>query len=267
MENIKYIILGIFQGITEPIPVSSSGHLVILRRLISAEFFYNLNFEIIVNFGSLIAVIYFFRNDLKTILNDFFSYLKTKEKKAKSNYNYTWLIIIGTIPAAIIGLIAKDLIEANLSNIKIIGFALLLTASFLFIIKDMKGTKEDHKITIKDALVIGLFQAVALIPGISRSGATIVGSMFRNLKRETAFKYSFLLFIPVSVASMVLGLKDILQDESIVNLLVPYFLGLVGSTIFTYYALGWFNNIIKKGKLIYFVYYCLIVGVLVILFL
>lgn len=266
METIKYIILGLLQGITEPIPISSSGHLVIFRNLINDTFFNDLNFEIIVHFGSLLSILYFFRNDLKVIIKDFFTYLKTKNQKSKTNFKYGWIIIIGTFPAAILGLILKDTIEANLSNIKIIGVALIITAIFLYSIRNFKGHKDDHQITIKDALIIGLFQTVALFPGISRSGATLVGGMYNNLKRETAFKYSFMLYIPISIASMILGIKDLITADNLKSLILPYTLGMIVSIIATYYALTWFKDIIKKGKLIYFVYYCLIIGSLVIIF-
>ena len=266
METIRYIILGILQGITEPIPISSSGHLVIFRNLINDTFFSDLNFEIIVNFGSLLAVLYFFRKDLIKIIREFFIYVKTKNMNMKNNFNYVWLIIIGTIPAALSGLILKDIIELNLSNIKIIGVSLIITSMFLYSIRNMKGKKEENNITIKDALIIGLFQVAALLPGISRSGSTIVGGMYNNLKREAAFRFSFMLYIPISLATMVLGVKDLMKMDNINSLLVPYTLGMIVSALATYFALGWFRDIMKKGKLIYFVYYCLIVGTLVILF-
>jgi undecaprenyl-diphosphatase len=267
METIKYIILGILQGFTEPIPISSSGHLIIFRKLINLNFLNDLNFEIIVNFGSLLAVVFFFKKDIIKIIKDFIIYLKTNNKESKENYKYIWLIIIGTIPAGIIGLFLKDIIELYLNNIKIIGLSLLFTAFSLFLIKDMKGQKEKNQLNIKDAIIIGLFQIIALIPGISRSGITIVGGMFRNLNRNTAFKYSFMLYIPISVATMILGIKDLINSTQLNTLLIPYFLGMIAATIITYYSLKWFYSIIKKGKLIYFVYYCLIVGTLVILFL
>ncbi len=266
METIKYIILGILQGVTEPIPVSSSGHLVIFRRLIDENFFSDLNFEIIVNFGSLLAILFFFRKDIADISRDFFVYLKNKDSKHKHNFDYVWLLVVGTIPAALFGLTVKDIIELNLTNIKFIGGALIITASFLYIIRNIKGTKDDNMITLKDALVIGLFQVAALLPGISRSGATIVGGMLSDLKREAAFRFSFLLFIPISLAAMVVGINDFLNLDDFNSLIVPYTLGMIVSAIATYYALGWFRDIVKKGKLIYFVYYCLIVGILVLLF-
>lgn len=266
MKLLMYIILGIIQGFTEPIPVSSSGHLVIFNSLLKVEELNDLNFEIFVNFGSFIAISYFYRKEIITIIKDLFMYIKTKNNKYYSNYKYALLIIIGTIPAGIFGLLFKNKIE-SINNIKIIGLSLLITSFMLFLIKDIKGKKKKEDITFIDALVIGLFQVIALFPGISRSGSTLVGGMSRNLDRSTAFKYSFMLYLPISIATMILGVKDVLESGISNTLLFPYFLGMIASCIVTYYSIKWFKNIMEKGKLKNFIYYCLIVGILVILFL
>lgn len=265
MNIIRYIFLGIIQGFTEPTPISSSGHILLLRHLFNFRFIYDLNFEIIVNFGSLIAVIYFYRKELLEIFNDFILYIKTRKNKYKENYNYVWLVVVGTIPAAILGLIYKDGIEA-ISSPKTVGLYLLLTAALLFIARNIKGKKDDNNITIKDALFIGFYQVIALIPGVSRSGATLVGGLFRNLKRETAFRFSFMLYIPVSIGAMILGMNNLIHSSKLDTLWFPYLFGMIASGIVTYYALRWFKNIVLKGKLIYFVYYTAIVGLIAILF-
>lgn len=267
IEFIKYIFLALIQGFTEPIPISSSGHLVIFKNIMNSAALNDLNLEIVLNFGSLIAIIIFFWKDIEKLIIDFFLYLKTKEKKYFKNFKYCILVIIGTIPAGILGLLLKDTIEGLSSNVKIIGVALLITSVCLFLIKDIKGIKEDDDITYKDALIIGLFQAVALFPGISRSGATIVGGMSRNLNRETAFKFSFILYIPISLATMILGVKDLVEANISISLALTYFICMIISGIVTYFATKWFNGIIKHGKLMYFVIYCFVVGALVIFFL
>lgn len=262
-----YILLGLIQGFTEPIPISSSGHLVIFQNLFSLNALNDLNFEIIVNFGSFIAIVIVFWNDIKTLIVDFFKYLKTKELKYYNHFKYCLLIIIGTIPAGLVGLILKDFIDGYSNNVKLIGVALLITALFLFLIRNIKGSKQDSEISFKDALIIGLFQVVALFPGISRSGSTIVGGMFSNLKREAAFKFSFMLYLPISLATMLLGTKDLIESNPNVEVLIYYIAGMIASGILTFFSVKWFKNIMSKGKLIYFVYYCLIVGILVLLFL
>lgn len=267
MILLKYLFLAIIQGLTEPIPVSSSGHLIIFRNLIRIEELNDLNFEILLNFGSLVAIVIFFWDDIISIIKDFFLYIKTKEKKYEGNFKYAWAIVIGTIPAGILGLLLKDTIEEWLNGVKIVGFALLVTALCLFLIRNIKGKKNDNEITWFDSIVIGLFQSIALLPGISRSGATLVGGMVRNLKRDTAFKFSFMLYIPISLATMVLGIKDLLIAKISLNLWMCYIICMIVTGIISYFSTKWFNGIIKSGKLIYFVYYCLIVGLLVILFL
>lgn len=265
MNLIMYMILGLLQGFTEPIPVSSSGHLVIFNALFNVEVLKDLNFEIVVNFGSLIAILFFYRKEIIDIIKDFFMYIKTKKKEYKTNYNYAWLIVIATIPAGIVGFSLKDAIE-SISSVKIVGISLLITAIMLFIIKDIKGSKSKDNMTIKDAIIVGLFQVIALFPGISRSGSTLVGGMSRDLNRETAFKFSFMLYIPISVATMILGVKDIVDSGNLNTLLLPYTLGMIVAGVVTYYSIRWFKRIMEKGKLIYFVYYCVIAGILTILF-
>lgn len=270
MELIKYIFLGIVQGITEPIPVSSSGHLLIVQKLLQG--LNTIDYEIlatITNFGSLLAILILFRKQIIQLFKGFFGYLKTKEKKYKDDYRYCWYIVIATIPAGIIGLVVQKLglFDFLEENIKFVGLTLLITSIFLFLIKDFKGIKESKEITLKDAITIGLFQVVALLPGISRSGATIVGGMFRNLKREVAFNFSFILYIPISIATAILGIKDLFEANLTLTQYMYYGISMIMAFIFTYIGTIWFKNIVKNGKLIYFVVYCIIVGSLIIIFL
>ena len=232
MKLIMYMILGLIQGFTEPIPVSSSGHLVIFNALLNVEELNDLNFEIFVNFGSFIAICLFYRKEIISIIKDFFMYIKTKDKKYEINYKYAWLIVIGTIPAGIVGFLAKDIIE-SIASVKIVGVSLLITAIMLFMVKDIKGEKEKKNMTFKDALIVGLFQVIALFPGISRSGSTLVGGMSRNLERETAFKYSFMLYLPISVATMLLGVLDVLENPISNTLILPYILGILLYQLYT----------------------------------
>lgn len=261
MLLLKYLILGIIQGFTEPLPISSSGHLRIFKSLFNSEVLSDMNFEIIVNFGSLIAILILYRNEIISIIKDFFCYIKTKEKKYKKNYKYAWLIVIGTIPAALFGIFIKDIIE-NVFTTKLVGAMLIITSLLLYMIKDIKGKKGKEDITYIDALKIGLFQVIALLPGISRSGATVVGAMKSDLKRETALNYSFMLYIPISLASMVLGVSDLINAGNLNELFIPYLVSMIAAGIVTYYAAKLFIDIMKKGKLIYFSIYCFIVGII-----
>lgn len=261
---LKYIFLGLVQGLTETIPVSSSGHLMILKRLIDL----NVDFDtiaILTNFGSLIAIIILFWKDIKEYVVNFFKYVGTKKEEYKSDYKYCWMIVLGCIPAGVIGLVVSklDLFAKIENNIKIVGISLIVTSILLFAIRNFKGKKDDKKIGVKEALTVGCFQILGLFPGISRSGSTIVGGMSAGLKRDTAFKYSFMLYIPISICATGLELLDLNLNMS----QIPYYIAaVVVSTIVTLLVTKWFRKIVSEGKLIYFSIYCLLVGLLVVLF-
>ena len=273
MKILYYIFLGILQGITEPIPVSSSGHVLIFKtlfkRLTSG---FTVDYETlatITNFGSLIAIIIIYRKEIIRLLKSFFKYIGgKKDKSTKSDYSYALKIIIATIPAGLLGIVFVKLnvLDKLENNIKFIGVMLLITALFLYLIKDFKGKKEKDNITYLDALIIGLSQMVSIIPGISRSGATIVGSMYRDLKREVAFNFSFIMYIPISIATSILGIKDLLSLNLSFGLFLLYIIAFILAFIFTYIFTKWFAKIVKEGKLIYFSIYCLIIGLCVIIF-
>ena len=276
-ELIEYILLGIMQGITEPIPVSSSGHVLILQTILSKI---NSGIDIdfgtlatITNFGSLIAIIIIFWSDIVNLIKSFFSFVFNKEsrkdKEVSLDFKYCLKIIIATIPAGVAGLIATKLglLDALEENVKFVGIMLLLTAVFLFLIKDFKGKKNRDDISFKDSIIIGLCQMISIIPGLSRSGATIVGGMFRNLKRDVAFNFSFILYIPISIATSILGIKDLLELSISSSTYILYIIAAILAGIFTYIFTKWFAKIVKEGKLIYFSIYCLVLGLVVILFL
>ena len=265
MELLKYIFLGFIQGMTETIPVSSSGHLMIFKSILDV----NVDFDtiaILTNFGSLLAIVVLFWSDIVSLVKNFFKYLKTKDENSKIEYKYCFMIVLGCIPAGFMGLLVSyfDVFEKIENNIKIVGVSLIITAILLFIIRNFKGKKDDGKIGVKEALTVGCFQILGLFPGISRSGSTIVGGMTQGLKRDTAFKYSFMLYIPMSLAAMALEIFDLNIDSS---LILYYICSIVVSFVVTLLVTKWFRKIVNNGKLIYFSIYCFIVGTLVILFL
>lgn len=264
---IKYIFLGIVQGFTEPIPISSSGHLAIFKNLLNDPIFNDFNFEILVNFGSFIAILIYFRKDLIKLIKNFFLYIKTKDKEYKTDFRYCLLLVLATLPAGIAGLLLKDTVASLSTNIKFVGGALILTSIFLFLVRNIKGEKEPKDIKPLDAVVVGLFQVIALFPGVSRSGSTLVGGMFRKFKRDTAFKFAFFLYMPISAASIILGVGDMLAINTPIETWIYYLVGMVFAGIVTYLVIGWFRRIVEKGKLIYFSAYCFIVGTLVLIFL
>lgn len=266
LDKLKYIILGIIQGLTEPLPISSSGHLVIFKNLFNLDSLNDLNFEIIVNFASFLAISFIYRKNIIKLIKDSINYLKTKNYKYENSFKYILLIILACIPAGILGLLFKDKIDLISTNVKYIGIALLITSLALFIVRKIDGKKHDNDITYKDSIIIGLFQGIALLPGISRSGSTLTGGLLRNIKKEDAVKFSFMLYLPISIASFILGIKDFTTSNNFNNLYISYILSFIFSFIATYFATKWFINIIKKKKLIYFSIYCFIVGLLVLIF-
>ncbi|MBU5468537.1 undecaprenyl-diphosphate phosphatase [Virgibacillus sp. MSJ-26] len=262
---LKYFILGTVQGLTEPLPVSSSGHMVMLRHLFAIES-NGLSFEILVNAASLLAILLIYRKDIFRLLKNGTRYLIYQNASEKSDGFYVVLLVIATVPTAITGLLFEDFISESLGSIKTVGVTLIVTAYALWLIRNLKGSKDDQQITIKDALIVGLAQSVALVPGISRSGATIVAAMLLGMKKESALRFSFLLYIPVSLGITILSIGDIVKDSQFNLLAIPYTIAFISSLIASFLALKWFINIMKKGKLIYFSLYCLAIGVLIIIF-
>ncbi|MFC7321202.1 undecaprenyl-diphosphate phosphatase [Halobacillus campisalis] len=262
---IKYLFLGIFQGFTEPIPISSSGHLVILQDLMNLQI-EGLQFEVMVNFGSLIAVLIIYREDIIRLFKNGIGFLITRDERQKDDFNFVIYLLIATIPAGLIGVLFKDSFDSLKGMTQVVGITLIITGLALWLIRNLRGRKGDGMLTWKDALIIGFAQAVALVPGISRSGATIVAAMLLGTKQQTALRFSFLLFIPVSLGTMLLSIGDLLEDD-LATLWPSYLVAFIASIIASYFSLKWFMNIMAEGNLKYFAIYCFVVGGLVWMFL
>lgn len=264
--TIKFLLLGLFQGLTEPIPISSSGHLLIAQYFLDVEIEGSVStFALLVNTASLIAVLIIYREDIQRLIVNGLRFFKVKDEETTRDFMFIVYLVVATIPAAIIGLLFQDTIDDYLSTIVTVGVTLVITGVALWLIRDIHGKRKDGNMTMKDAIIIGLAQSVALIPGISRSGATIVAAMARGINQETALRFSFLLFIPISLGGAVLSISDILNDDNLATLAVPYIMAFIGSLVASYFSLKWFMNIMAKGQLKYFAIYCFIVGPLVVL--
>lgn len=195
MSNIlESVILGLIQGITEFLPISSSGHLIATREIFGFSMAESLFFDIMIHVATALAVIVYFRKDIWRILKTFGNLIIRKEVRSEDK-NLFWAIIIGTIPAAILGLLFKDFIEGFLRSAWVVIFALIL-GSILFLIAEHLAD-QCRKLSVKKSFIIGFFQALALIPGMSRSGSTISGGLIFGLKREEAARFSFLLALPI----------------------------------------------------------------------
>ncbi|WAA13486.1 undecaprenyl-diphosphate phosphatase [Fervidibacillus halotolerans] len=255
---VKYAFLGILQGITEPIPVSSSGHLVIVQKLFGIGTNEDMSFEILMNFASLLAVLLLFKKDILSLAKGSIDYIVTRRDEKKASFLFVFYLIIATVPAGVVGILFEDEIAETFKDLHYLAGALFITGFALWMIRNLKGRKGEKNISITDALVVGVAQSFALIPGISRSGATIVAALGIGMKRETAFLFSFLLYIPVSLGTAILSFKDFQVNE----LLIPNTIAFILSFIFSYISLKWFKGIVERGNLKYFAYYCFALSIL-----
>lgn len=266
ITTIKYVFLGLLQGLTEPIPVSSSGHLVIARELFGIEA-QGLSFEIFLNTASLIAILFVYRKDIISIIQNLWRFLinGARDKDAVTDFKYTICLIIATIPVGVAGLLLKDIIGENIS-VGFVGVMLLVTGLALLFIKNKRGGKRDGDLTVKDSIIVGLAQCMALTPGISRSGASIVGAIAVGLNQKNALRFAFLLYIPVSVGTALISVGDIVNDPYMNTLWFAYLLSFIVTIIATYFAVIWLQNVMERGNLIIFVYYCFALGAFSILY-
>ncbi|NMB81978.1 MAG: undecaprenyl-diphosphatase UppP [Ignavibacteria bacterium] len=271
MEILEAIILGIIQGLTEFIPISSTGHLTVagkLMNLISESKPEEWTaFIAVIQLGTLLAVIIYFWKDLLNILKDFISDVLVKRKSfsdQSQNSKMGWFIILATIPVVIIGLGFKDIIEGALTkNLYVISASLIVLALILaFAEKTGKFNRSSGDIKWYDAIIIGIAQSLALIPGSSRSGTTITAAIFLGFNRETAARFSFLMSIPAIAAS---GLLQFYQALKYIdsNGLVILALSTVVSAIFGYLSIEFLLRYLRKKSTLIFILYLIIVGIII----
>ncbi|MEN6290642.1 MAG: undecaprenyl-diphosphatase UppP [Methanobacterium sp.] len=269
MTIIQAIILGIVQGLTEFLPVSSSAHLVLVPPLINVNYAnpsQAVAFDTLLHLGTLLAVIVYFWKDIIHIITGFVSSIldifrgkfRTGLREDPSK-RLVWLLVIGTIPAALTGILLNKQFEALFNNYAAVGFFLIITGVLLWAAERVKtGHKEIKEVSFKNALSIGIFQAFAIAPGISRSGSTIAAGLFSGLERELAARYSFLLAIPTIAGAALVQVKDIGTGlEANTAALVS---GFLAALIVGFLAIKLLLKLIKERTLMIFAYYCWIVG-------
>ncbi|MBA4309853.1 MAG: undecaprenyl-diphosphatase UppP [Chlorobiaceae bacterium] len=273
MNIFEAIILGIIQGITEFLPISSTGHLTLAGRLMNLISDSNPEqwtaFIAVIQLGTLIAIIIYFWEDLTNIILAFFKENLGERKNYKdqsTNSRLGWLVIIGTLPVVIIGLGFKDFIEgAFTKNLYVISASLIVLAIILAIAeKTAKFKKEIKDVTIVDALIVGLAQAVALIPGSSRSGTTLTAGLFLGLNREAAARFSFLLSAPAIFASGMLQLYqalDFLNNQMIFVLTIST----IVSAVSGYFTIDFLLKYLRKNSTFIFVYYRIALGIIILI--
>ena len=254
MNELTALLLGIVQGLTEFLPVSSSGHLELVKALTSVQNLpqESLLFTIILHGATALSTIVVFRKDIGEIIKDLLSF------QANASFYFSMYILISMVPAAMVGLFLEEVISTLFNqNILLVGAMLLLTGGLLFLADRAKASAKN--ITASSAITIGLLQAVAILPGISRSGATIATAVLLGIDKEKAARFSFLMVIPLIFGSMAKSLMDadnINHEDSF----SPMFIGFIGAFITGIMACKWMIAIVKKAQLTYFSYYCFIVG-------
>jgi len=243
------LVLGIVQGLTEFIPVSSSGHLVIFQHLFGVQGS-PLTFDVMVHIGTLTAVFVAFWDDILTILRNPLGKL-------------TRLIVVGCIPAGLMGFFLQPYFEKAFESLLVVGIGLLITGAVLKISEKVAdkslNMKEIRETSYGDVLFIGLLQGIAIVPGISRSGSTIAGGLLAGLDRTFAARYSFLVAIPVILGAGLVQLKDLPGNIAAENWL-PYLVGFMAAAVFGYLAIKVVMKLVRNGRLSIFSYYCWAVG-------
>jgi len=255
-ELIKTIILGIIQGLTEWLPISSTGHLKLAEHFLRLQV--PILFDVTLHIGTLIVILFFFRKDIKNILSAFAQFdFKTEDGKLIP------LIIVGTIPTAVIGVVFGEPIESTFQTTLPIATAFILCGIILYSTKDRK--EKADSITYLTAIIIGIAQGIAIIPGISRSGATIAAALLLGIKREKAFKFSFLLSIPAIIGA--LGLTLYTQFNKLITVELGWteiFAGMTVAMLVGYFALRILWKILLKEKFHFFAFYCWLLGTILI---
>lgn len=243
----KYILLGIIQGLTEFLPVSSSGHLVIMQNIFGITE-NQLAISVVLHLGTVFALIVFFFKDIVQTLR---------------NIKLLLLIIVVSIITGIIGILGKDFFESLFSSVKLVAIALIVTGIMLILTRKFMHAKRNI-MGIKDAIILGFTQAIAIIPGISRSGITISTLLFRRIDRETSFKFSFLASIPAIIGATLLEAKKInfALKTDLLNLVVGFIVSLLSGIL----ALWILKLVLQRAKLYYFGYYCIFIAIITLLF-
>ncbi len=262
LEAFKYLILGIVQGFTEPLPISSSGHVAIAQEVLNINN-PGISFEAFINFGSTIAILIYFRHDIITLFYGGLKYLRGGLKTNTTESSYLWKIFFSTLPLVFGALLIQMLGITIGDNLTVIGYALIVTAFSLFFVYNKDGKTDIKSATIMMVIFIGVGQTIALMPGISRSGMTMVFALLIGIEKKEAFKFSFLMFIPASIGALIYSIIIMISEHSFNPLFI---ISAFMAFIFTLIGLKITENFVTHNNLHYFGIYCLIIGLTVILF-
>lgn len=264
MSLIEAALLGIIQGLTEFLPISSSGHLVLAQAIMGIKV-EGIAFDIFVHFGTLLAVITFYRKDLIGILADCLklllgskSFLKTHEENYPSGAQLLGFIIIGVVPTGILGLLFKDFFESTFSNLVFVSSALIFTSVLLTLTRLAKDPSQP--LNMPKSFLIGLAQVIAFFPGVSRSGTTITAALLLGVKPTEAARYSFLLAVPLILGVTLLQSLELMADPPTTQELVYYGVGCLTAFLSGLWAIKWLLTLVQGGRFARFAYYCFTIG-------
>lgn len=270
MTYFQSIILGIIQGASEFLPISSSGHLVLAPYLFGWEIQPReaYIFDVLVQVATLAAVIIYYWDDLLSILRSFIKDLFAGKPFREAESRLGWYLLLSTIPAGVTALLIKDTLEAAFSTPRFAAYFLLAT-SMLLLLGELVGKRSRNLHTVKwiDSIIIGFFQVLALFPGISRSGATITGGLLRNFNRKSSARYSFLMAVPVMAAAGVMAGYDLARSPLLMTNLPVYLAGFLSAACVGYLAIRWFIAYLSRQSLYLFALYCAVVGLCFLIFL
>jgi undecaprenyl-diphosphatase len=259
MDAFQAIILGIVQGLTEFLPVSSTAHLRIVPAFAGWDD-PGTAFTAVVQLGTVAAVLIYFRQDLWNIARAWLRSLRDPAQRGTLEARLGWYLIIGTIPVGILGLLFKDKIETDARQLVLIGIALIVLGIVLEIAERVgRKEREIESLTYRDATLIGIAQAAALVPGVSRSGSTISAGLFLGLERGAAARYSFLLSVPAVVLSGLFELKDVGKGGGAGA--VPTIIAVIAAFIVGYASIAWFLKYLTRHPVTVFVVYRIVLGV------
>jgi undecaprenyl-diphosphatase len=268
MDYIHSIILGIVQGLTEFLPISSSGHLLIAHDLLGWGFIDNMSFDVALHLGTLLALVFFFWRDIIKFIVAFFRSFANWDLANNLDQRLAWFILVGSIPAAIFGFLFENKIDENLRNLWLVA-GLLIGVGIFFIIaeKVFLKVKDVNAMTWWNAIVIGCAQVLALMPGVSRSGITIVAGMAQGLKRDAAARFTFLLSIPVVFGAGAKKLLDMYQSHVASSEWLLLLIGAVTAAVVGFAVIKFLLRYLSTHSLNIFAYYRFIIGAAIIIYL
>ncbi|MCW2807921.1 MAG: undecaprenol kinase [Marmoricola sp.] len=260
MDYIDAVILGIVEGLTEFLPVSSTGHLTIVEKALGLQVDDPsiTAYTAVIQMGAIAAVLLYFRTDIGRIAAAWFRGIFRPEYRGHFDHRFGWYIIVGSIPIGIVGFLGKDVISGPLRSLWWVGGALVLWSAVMVYAERVGSQKRGERdLTMTDSVVVGLLQCVALVPGVSRSGATISGGLLRGLDRVTATRLSFFLSIPALTAAGLYELKDVVNSDIGVG---PTVVGTLVSFVVAYAAVAWLLKFVAGHPITWFVPYRIVLG-------